>query len=67
MTARDHIFENAIHLDEYPKDFKVLSKPTSKGVEIYVSYKDNIKKLGLVTLEDTELDRDKQAYFFYHW
>lgn len=64
MSERDHIFENAIHLDEYTKDFKVLSKPTSKGVEIHVSYKDNIKKLGLVTLEDTELDRDKQAYFF---
>ena len=50
MSERDHIFENAIHLDEYTKDFKVLSKPTSKGVEIHVSYKDNIKKLGLVTL-----------------
>lgn len=64
MSAKEHIFENAVHLDEYPKDFIVLSKTTKKGVAINVSYKDNTKTLGLVTLEDTELDRDKQAYFF---
>lgn len=39
MSAREHIFENAVHLDEYPKDFIVLSKPTKKGVAINVSYK----------------------------
>lgn len=58
-----HISENTIKIDEYPKVFVVTSKPTDKGIEIYVSYKDNRKKLGLIQLEETDMLRDGKGYY----
>lgn len=43
--GKQHFYENALILDEYPKAFKVLSKlQPNCDIEIDVSYKDDIKK-----------------------
>ena len=64
--GKQHFYENALILDEYPKAFEVLSKPQPNcDIEIDVSYKDDIKKLGLVKLKNTDLAYSGQAYFFY--
>lgn len=58
-----HIDGNTIKMDEYPKAFAVTSKQKNNGIELYISYKNVKKTLGLITLEDTDVLADKQGYF----